>query len=62
MIEKLRQLYAQMFGAATVADLAKHELEQAQRELLKHTSATEYHRHMAAFYSETIRRLTKVRA
>lgn len=61
MIDQLRQLYSRMFGSAAPAELAQRELDHAHRELLKHASAAEYHRHMVAYYNEVVRRLTKVK-
>lgn len=41
----------------TALKIATRELEEAQRTLLQHQSAAEYHAHMSAYYTETISRL-----
>jgi hypothetical protein len=41
----------------TADQLAKRELEDSERELLRHESQAAYHRHMADYYVENIARL-----
>jgi hypothetical protein len=48
-----------MFSKPSAHKIAQKQLDDAQRLLLEHQSAAEYHAHMAAYYTEAIVRLEK---
>lgn len=50
-----------MFSPRTAEQLAEDELHEAKRQLLKHTSAMEYSRHMTNYYSSMISKLEKAK-
>lgn len=58
MMNYLRNLYNTMFGSPTAQTYATHELAEAQRKLLVHQTASEYHSHMVTFYEVNVARLT----
>ena len=53
----LRNLYNAMFGKPTALAYATHELAEAERQLLVHQTASEYHTHMVKFYQANVARL-----
>jgi hypothetical protein len=55
MIESIKKA----FSKPTAANLAEEELENAKRELLRHTTAMEYSKHMTNYYSGVIERLKR---
>lgn len=55
MIESIKKTFSKPSASA----LAEEELENAKRELLKHTTAMEYSKHMTNYYSGVIERLKR---
>lgn len=55
MIETIKKV----FSKPSPANMAEEELENAKRELLRHTTAMEYSKHMANYYTGVIERLKR---